>query len=84
VRTKDSCWSVGTLYDPRDIPGVSTTDPGVDDVLQVVSEPSLVVSRGVWARGSGIWCMVNVGPDWSHGMAHDNSRHIDVAKREGS
>jgi hypothetical protein len=29
VRTKDSCWSVGTLYDPRELPGVSTTGPGI-------------------------------------------------------
>jgi hypothetical protein len=24
VRTKDSCWSMGTIYDPRELPGVST------------------------------------------------------------
>jgi hypothetical protein len=29
VRTKDSCWSVGTIYDPRKLLGVSTTDPGI-------------------------------------------------------
>jgi hypothetical protein len=29
VRTKDSCWSVGTIYDPRELPGVSTADPGI-------------------------------------------------------
>jgi hypothetical protein len=23
VRTKDSCWSVGTIYDPRELPGVT-------------------------------------------------------------
>ena len=45
VRTKDSCWSVGTIYDPRELPGVSTAGPGVDGVLQVVSEPTLAVSR---------------------------------------
>jgi hypothetical protein len=28
VRTKDSCWSVGTIYDPRELPGVSTVGPG--------------------------------------------------------
>jgi hypothetical protein len=28
VRTKDSCWSVGTIYDPRELPGVSTAGPG--------------------------------------------------------
>jgi hypothetical protein len=45
VRTKDSCWSVWTIYDPSKLPGVSTIDPGVDRVLQVVSEPTLAVSR---------------------------------------
>jgi hypothetical protein len=29
VRTKDSCLSVGTIYDPRELPGVSTVDPGI-------------------------------------------------------
>jgi hypothetical protein len=24
VRTKDSCWFVGTIYDPSKLPGVST------------------------------------------------------------
>jgi hypothetical protein len=45
LRTKDSCWSVGTIYDPRELPGVSTTDPEVDMMLQVVSEPTLIVSQ---------------------------------------
>jgi hypothetical protein len=29
VRTKDSCWCVGTIYDPRELPGVSTAGPGI-------------------------------------------------------
>jgi hypothetical protein len=29
VRTKDSCWSVGTIYDSRELPGVSTADLGI-------------------------------------------------------
>jgi hypothetical protein len=45
VRTKCTCWSVGTIYNPRELPGVSTTGQGVDGVLQVVSEPNLTVSR---------------------------------------
>jgi hypothetical protein len=45
VHTKDSCWFVGTIYDPRELLGVSTTGVGVDEVLLVVSEPALVVSR---------------------------------------
>jgi hypothetical protein len=46
VRTKDSCSFVGMVYDPRGLTGVSTTCPGVDGVLQIVSEPTLAVS---WA-----------------------------------
>jgi hypothetical protein len=45
VRTKDLCWSVGIIYDTRELPGVSNVGPGVDGVLQVVSEPTLAVSR---------------------------------------
>jgi hypothetical protein len=29
----------------------------------------------VWVRGSGIWCMAHVGPEWSHGMAYGDTRH---------
>jgi hypothetical protein len=29
VCTKDSCWSVGTIYDPRELPGVSIASPGI-------------------------------------------------------
>jgi hypothetical protein len=29
VRTKDSCWSVGTLSNPRELPGVSIAGPGI-------------------------------------------------------
>jgi hypothetical protein len=45
VRTKDSCWSVEMVYDPRGLTGVTTVGPGVDGVLQMVSEPTLAVSR---------------------------------------
>jgi hypothetical protein len=34
--------------------------------------------------GSGILRMTHVGPEWSHGMAYDDTRHTDVAKRRGS
>jgi hypothetical protein len=45
VSTKDPCWSLGIIYDARELSGVSTTGSGVDGVLQVVSEPTLAVSR---------------------------------------
>jgi hypothetical protein len=28
--------------------------------------------------------MAHVGPEWSHGMVCDDTRHLDVAKRGGS
>jgi hypothetical protein len=45
VCTKDSCWSVEMIYDPRGLLGVSTTGSGVDMMLQMVSEPTLAVSQ---------------------------------------
>jgi hypothetical protein len=45
VHTKDSCWSVGMVYDPKGLPGVSTASSRVDGVLEMVSEPTLTVSR---------------------------------------
>jgi hypothetical protein len=29
VQTKDSCWSVGTIYDLSELPGVSTVGPEI-------------------------------------------------------
>jgi hypothetical protein len=40
VRRKDSCWSVWTIYDSRELSGVSTVDPRVDGVLHFVIIPS--------------------------------------------
>jgi hypothetical protein len=38
---------VRLIYDPRRLTGVTTARPGVAEVLQMVSEPTLAVS---WAR----------------------------------
>jgi cytochrome c biogenesis protein ResB len=35
VHTKDLCWPVGTIYDPRELPGASTAGPEVDEVLHL-------------------------------------------------
>jgi hypothetical protein len=35
VRTKNLCSTVGTIYDPKELLGVSTTGLGVDGVLQI-------------------------------------------------
>jgi hypothetical protein len=60
---------------------VCPLNPGVIEVYQ--SRPSRFHER-VWVRGSGIWLMAHVGLEWSHGMAYDDTRHTDVAKRRGS
>jgi hypothetical protein len=51
VRTKDLCWSVGMVYDPRGLPAASMAGIEVDGVLQMVSEPTLAVSQ---ACGLGV------------------------------
>jgi hypothetical protein len=33
VRTKDLCWSMGTIYDTKELLEVSIADPEVDGVL---------------------------------------------------
>jgi hypothetical protein len=85
VRTKDSCWSVGTIYDPRELPGVSTAGPrigrGVTSGIRAGPRSFTGVSG---LGGSGIWRMVHVGLECSHGMAYDDTKHTDVAKRGGS
>jgi hypothetical protein len=85
VRTKDLCWSVGTIYDPSEVPEVNTTGPGIG---RGVTSGIRADPRGftdVWGLGgSGIWHMTHVGLEWSHGMAYDDTRHTDVAKTGGS
>jgi hypothetical protein len=36
---------VGLVYDPTGLPGVMTSRPGVAGVLEMVSEPTLMISR---------------------------------------
>jgi hypothetical protein len=45
LRTKYSCWSIGMIYGPRGLPGVSIAGPRVDKVLQMVLTLTLTVSR---------------------------------------
>jgi hypothetical protein len=52
---------VGLVYDPRGLSGVTIVRPGMAGVLQMVSEPTLVVSRArtgqlrriQWRTGQG-------------------------------
>jgi hypothetical protein len=41
-----------------------------------------VVSRACVGYGFGY--IAHVGPEWSHGMVYDDTRHTDMAKRGGS
>jgi hypothetical protein len=45
VRTKDSCWSVGTIYDPRELQGVSTAGPGIGRGVTAIFPDGDRVSR---------------------------------------
>ena len=59
--TKYSGWSVGTIYDPSELPGVSTADPGIGRgvINGIRADP-----RGfmVWARGFGYMTHGACGP----------------------
>jgi hypothetical protein len=82
VRTKDSCWSMGTIYDPRELPGVSTASPGIGRGVTSGIRADPQGFTGVFElEGSGIWRMAHVGPEWSQGIAYNNTRHTDVTKR---
>jgi hypothetical protein len=47
VRTKDTCWSVWIIYDPSELPGVSTASPGLDGVLYFINTQFSFYSPGV-------------------------------------
>jgi hypothetical protein len=69
VCTKDSCWSVGTIYDSRELPGVSTAGPGIERGVTSGIRANPRGFTGVCGLGGlGIWRMAHVGPEWSHGM----------------
>jgi hypothetical protein len=85
VRTKDPCWYVETIYDPSELPGVSTVGLGIGRGVTSGIRANPRGFMGVCGLGgSGIWHMAHVGPEWSHGMAYDDTRHTDVANKEGS
>jgi hypothetical protein len=70
VRTKDSCWSVGMINDPRELPGVSTAGPGIRRGVRSGIRADPRGFMGVCGLGgSGMWRMTHVGLEWSHHMA---------------
>jgi hypothetical protein len=52
---------MGLVYDPMGLPGVTTAMPGVDGVLQMVSEPTLAVSRVRTGQLRRIWWRTGQG-----------------------
>jgi hypothetical protein len=84
VCTKDTCW-YGTIYDPRELSGVSIIGPGIGrGVTSGIRADPRGFTGVCGLGGSGIWRMAHVGPEWSRVMAYDDTRHTDVAKRGGS
>jgi hypothetical protein len=84
VHIKDSCWSVETIYDPSELSGVSTAGPGIGRGVTSGIRADPRGFTGVCGIGGlGIWRMSHVGPEWSHGMTYDDTRHTYVAKRGG-
>jgi hypothetical protein len=82
VCAKDSCWSVGMIYDPRGLPGVSITGPGIgQDVTNgIKADPHGFTGVGGF-RIYGAWHM------WAqsgHMTWHMTTLDTDMAKREGS
>jgi hypothetical protein len=58
VRTKDLCWPVGTIYDPRELPEVSTAGPGIGRCVTSGIRANPRGFTGVCGLGgSGIWRM---------------------------
>jgi hypothetical protein len=58
VHTKDSCWFVGTIYDPRELLGVSTAGLGIGlGVTSGIRANSRGFTGMCGLEGSGIWRM---------------------------
>jgi hypothetical protein len=76
---------VGTIYHPKELPGVSTACQGIGrDVTSGIRADPQGFTGVCGLGGLGIWRMAHVGPEWSHDMAYDDTRHTYVAKRGDS
>jgi hypothetical protein len=68
LRTKDSCWSMRTIYDPRELPEVSTADLGIGrGVTSGIRADPRGFTGVCGLGGSGIWRMTHMG--WAGHMA---------------
>ena len=81
---KDECWSVGTIYDPKELPGVSTAGPGIGQGVTGgirADPPGFTGVCGLGIRVYGAWRM------WAqsgHLAWHMTTLDTDVTKRGGS
>jgi hypothetical protein len=60
VRIIDPCWSVGTIYDHRELPGVCTAGAGIGQGVTsgIRADPSGFTGVcGLGVRVYGSWCM---------------------------
>jgi hypothetical protein len=60
VCAKDPCWFVGTIYDPRELPGVSTAGLGIGRGVTsgIRADPrGFTGVCGLGVRVCGAWCM---------------------------
>jgi hypothetical protein len=48
-------WSMGLVYDPRELTEVTTARPGVPGMLQMVSNPTLTISQARTRQLIRIW-----------------------------
>jgi hypothetical protein len=71
VRIKDLCWSVWIIYDPRELPGVSTTGLVLDGVLQCVQHPGAQKKQQKLSEQSGT--STNTWSEWLAQKSHQSS-----------
>jgi hypothetical protein len=73
VRTKDSCWSVGTIYDRRELPGVSTASPMIGRGVTSSIRADPRGFTGVCGLGGSLydtWRMLAQSGRWSVGTIY--------------
>jgi hypothetical protein len=68
VRTKNSCWSVWTIYDPRELPGVSTADLGIGRGVTSGIRPDPRGFTGVCGLGVRVYGACGAGVVTWHGI----------------
>jgi hypothetical protein len=81
VRTKDSCGSVGTTYDPRELPGVSTAGPGIGRGVTSGIRADPRGFTGVCRLGVRVYGAWRMWAQSGHMAWHMTTLDTDVAKR---